>query len=144
MIENDVKLLASIVETRKEKTVIIIIIFPLILFGYAMFVPHFGHPDHIPHIAIHETGLLISGFLFSMTLLAYKKTKLPRMLFSTSAFAVLTIAQGVYLFLEQSLPAHETINYFSANEIFDILIVVMTVLFALGVFYNSNKQNFRI
>ena len=34
--------------------------------------------------------------------------------------------------------------YFSANEIFDILIVVMTVLFALGVFYNSNKQNFRI
>ena len=100
-----------------------------------MFVPHFAHPDHIPHIAIHEAGLMISGFLFSLALLGYSKTKLKRMLFSTAAFATLTIAQGLYLFLELDMSPTHIIDYFSANEIFDILIVVMTLLFALGVFY---------
>ena len=104
-----------------------------------MFTPHFAHPDHIAHIAIHEAGLLISGFLFSLALLGYSKTKLKRMLFSTAAFATLTIAQGVYLFLKLDMSSEYSIDYFSANEIFDILIVVMTLLFALGVFYNSRN-----
>ena len=120
-------------KTSRDSTVILVIVVPLIVFGYAMFTPHFAHPDHIAHIAIHEAGLLISGFLFSLALLGYNKTKLKRMLFSTAAFATLTIAQGVYLFLKLDMSSEYSIDYFSANEIFDILIVVMTLLFALGV-----------
>jgi len=125
----------QISRTTKDRTIILATVIPLIVFGYAMFVPHFPHTDHIAHIAIHEAGLLISGFLFSLALLGYKKTKLKRMLFSTAAFATLTLAQGVYLFLELDMPASHAIDYFSPNEIFDILIVLMTLLFALGVFY---------
>ena len=126
----------NISRTSKDSTIIFVIVIPLIVFGYAMFTPHFAHPDHIAHIAIHEAGLLISGFLFSLALLGYSKTKLKRMLFSTAAFATLTVAQGVYLFSELNMSPTRVIDYFSTNEIFDILIVVMTVLFALGVFYN--------
>ena len=108
-----------------------------------MFAPHFAHSDHIAHIAIHEAGLLISGFLFSLALLGYNKTKLKRMLFSTAAFAILTIAQGVYLFLELNMSPTHVVDYFSANEIFDILIVFMTLLFALGVFYNSKSTRYQ-
>ena len=105
-----------------------------------MFTPHFAHPDHIAHIAIHEAGLLISGFLFSLALLGYSKTKLKRMLFSTAAFAMLTVAQGVYLFSELNMSPTYVIDYFSTNEIFGILIVIMTILFALGVFYNPRTS----
>ena len=69
------------------------------------------------------------------------KTKLTQMIFSAAAFGVLTCAQGIYLFLDQDLSTTHMIDYFSANEIFDVLIVVMTVLFAVGVFYNSRRNN---
>ena len=137
--------MASIIETHRDKTIILVIVIPLIIFGYAMFSPHVTHVEHIAHIVIHEAGFLIAGFLLSLTIIAYFKTKLPRMLLSAAAFGVLTFAQGVYLFLEQSRPVDSHIDLLSGNEIFDTAIVVMTVLFALGVFYNfTTKQYFRI
>ena len=137
--------MASIIETHRDKTIILVIVVPLIIFGYTMFSPHLTHVGHIAHIVIHEAGFLIGGFLLSLTIVAYFKTKLPRMLFSSAAFATLTFAQGVYLFLEQSRAENHHIDLFSANEIFDTAIVVMTILFALGVFYNSRtKQYFKI
>ena len=137
--------MASILQTSRDKTITLIIVVPLIIFGYAMLSPHLTHTGHIAHIVIHEAGFLIAGFLLSLTIISYFKTKLPRMLFSAAAFGTLTFAQGVYLFLEQSRPADHHVDLFSTNEIFDTAIVVMTVLFALGVFYNSRtKQYFRI
>ena len=137
--------MASIIQNRRDTSVVIAIVVPLIIFAYSMLSPHLTHPNHIAHIAIHEAGMLIAGFLLSLTIIAYSKTKLPRMLFSAGAFGVLTLAQGIYLFLEQNtLPDHH-VDFLSANEIFDTSIVIMTVLFALGVFYNSRtKQYFRI
>ena len=137
--------MARIIQTRRDSSVVIVIVVPLIIFAYAMLSPHLTHPNHIAHIAIHEAGMLIAGFLLSLTIISYLKTKLPRMLFSAAAFGTLTFAQGVYLFIEQSRAEDYHIDLFSTNEIFDIAIVVMTVLFALGVFYNSRtKQYFRI
>ena len=137
--------MASIIETQRDKTIILVIVIPLIIFGYAMFSPHLTHAGHVAHIVIHEAGFLIAGFLLSLTIIAYFKTKLPRMLFSAAAFAVLTLAQGVYLFLEQNTKPDHHVDFLSANEIFDTSIVIMTVLFALGVFYNSRtKQYFKI
>ena len=137
--------LTSIIETQRDKTIILAIVIPLVIFGYAMFSPHLTHVEHIAHVVVHEAGFLIAGFLLSLTIIAYFKTKLPRMLFSAAAFGVLTFAQGVYLFLEQNRAADHHVDLLSASEIFDTAIVVMTVLFALGVFYNSRtKQYFRI
>ena len=137
--------MASIIETQRDKTIILIIVIPLMIFGYAMFSPHFTHAGHIAHIVIHQAGFLIAGFLLSLTIIAYFKTKLPRMLFSAAAFGVLTFAQGIYLFLEQNTEPDHHVDFLSANEIFDTSIVIMTILFALGVFYNSRtKQYFKI
>ena len=133
--------MASIIETRRDSSVVIAIVIPLVIFGYAMTSPHLTHPNHIAHIAVHEAGMLIAGFLLSLTIIAYFKTKLPRMLFSATAFGVLTFAQGIYLFLEQNTIPDHHVDFLSANEVFDTLIVIMTVLFALGVFYNSRKLN---
>ena len=137
--------MASIIETRRDSSVVFVIVIPLVIFAYAMLSPHLTHPNHIAHIAIHEAGMLIAGFLLSLTIIAYFKTKLPRMLFSAAAFTVLTLAQGIYLFLEQNTKPDHHVDFLSANEIFDTSIVIMTILFALGVFYNSRtKKYFRI
>ena len=133
--------MASIIQTRRDSSVVIAIVVPLIIFGYAMLSPHLTHPNHIAHIAIHEAGMLIAGFLLSLTIIAYSKTKLPRMLFSAAAFGTLTFAQGIYLLLELNTTPNHHVDFLSANEVFDTLIVIMTVLFALGVFYNSRKLN---
>ena len=134
--------MASILQTRRESSVFIIILVPLIIFAYAVFSPHIAHPDHYLHIAIHEAGLFIAGFLFCMTVLAYNKTRLTRMLFSALAFLTLLIAQAVYLISEMTMNPKQIIDYFSSNELFDILIVVMSVLFAVGVFYrHPNGKN---
>ena len=134
--------MASILQTSRDKTITLIIVVPLIIFGYAMLSPHLTHTGHIAHIVIHEAGFLIAGFLLSLTIISYFKTKLPRMLFSAAAFGTLTFAQGVYLFLEQSRPEDHHVDLLSVNEIFDTAIVVMTVLFALGVFYNPRTKKF--
>ena len=134
--------MASILQTSRDKTITLIIVIPLIIFGYAMLSPHLTHTGHIAHIVIHEAGFLIAGFLLSLTIRSYFKTKLPRMLFSAAAFGTLTFAQGVYLFLEQSRAEDHHIDLLSVNEIFDTAIVVMTVLFALGVFYNPRTKKF--
>ena len=134
--------MASILQTSRDKTITLIIVVPLIIFGYAMLSPHLTHTGHIAHIVIHEAGFLIAGFLLSLTIISYFKTKLPRMLFSAAAFGTLTFAQGVYLFLEQSRAEDHHIDLLSVNEIFDTAIVVMTVLFALGVFYNPRTKKF--
>ena len=137
--------MASIVQTHRDKTVILVIIIPLIIFAYAMLSPHLTHAGHIAHIVIHQAGFLIAGFLLSLTILAYIKTKLPRMLFSAAAFGVLTFGQGVYLFLEQSTTEDHIVDLLAGEEIFDTCIVIMTILFAIGVFYNPRtKQYFRI
>ena len=64
------------------------------------------------------------------------------MLFSAAAFGVLTLAQGIYLFLEQNAVPDHHVDFLSSNEIFDTSIVIMTVLFALGVFYNSRTNKY--
>ena len=66
-----------------------------------------------------------------MALISWKRTKIPRMMCSSFAFGVLAFAQIVYMYLERNDHSHFTFK----NEIFDVLIVVVTVLFAIGVFY---------
>ena len=63
------------------------------------------------------------------------------MLFSAAAFGVLTFGQGIYLFLEQSTVEDHVIDLLVGEEIFDTCIVIMIMLFALGIFYNSRKNN---
>ena len=91
------------------------------------------HQEQIFHIAIHESGFVLASFLTVMTLISYKKTRISRMLFSSSAFGVLAFGQGGYLYLKKDIHVIEDMT--SASEILDICIVIMTVLFAIGVFY---------
>jgi len=86
------------------------------------------------HVAVHEIGFILAAFLSIMAGIAYMKTRISRMLFSTFAFGVLGFGQADYMYSKilQTLPEEDM---FSGGEILDISILIMTALFAVGVFY---------
>ena len=55
------------------------------------------------------------------------------MVFSSAAFGVLAFGQAGYMY--SKIGEHETVDMLSHNEILDICIVIMTILFAVGIFY---------
>jgi len=94
---------------------------------------HFFHSDHILHIAIHQAGFVLATFLTIIALVSYRKTKIVRMLFAASAFGVLAFGQGAYMYLEKDVHTEQDMR--SSGEVLDFCILIMTVLFAVGVFY---------
>ena len=102
-----------------------------IIISIPLVMQHVSHIDRILHMSIHAVGFVLASFLTGMAIISWRKTKISRMFFSSLAFFTLALAQGVYMYLEKDTHSHFTFK----NEIFDILIVVVTVLFAVGVFY---------
>lgn len=70
-----------------------------------------------------------------MTLVSYKKTRITRMLFSSAAFGILAIGQALYMY--SKIDVHYAEDMTNSNEILDICIVIMTILFAVGIFYKK-------
>lgn len=96
---------------------------------------HF-HYDHFIHYLSHDIGLVLASFLTVVAAISYHKTRLPRMIFSTAAFAVLAIAQLEYLVGRMN--DHMSVNMISEQSLFNELILVMTILFAIGLFYKRS------
>ena len=94
---------------------------------------HFFHQDHILHIAIHQVGFVLASFLTIMALVSYRKTKIVRMGFAAAAFGVLAFGQATYMYLEKDVHTEQDMR--SSGEVLDFCILIMTVLFAVGVFY---------
>ena len=94
---------------------------------------HFLHQDHIFHIAIHQAGFVLASFLTIMALVSYRKTKIVRMGFAAAAFGVLAFGQATYMYLEKDVHTEQDMR--SSGEVLDFCILIMTVLFAVGVFY---------
>ena len=53
---------------------------------------HLSHVDGLLHMSIHAGGFIIASFLTTMALLSWKRTKIPRMMFSSFAFGALAFA----------------------------------------------------
>ena len=119
---------------RKSSFFLITVVIGATLVSLPVISNHFLHPEHYFHIAVHEAGFILAIFLFSMAIIAYTKTKITRMIFSAGAFLVLGISQIGFMLEKIDVPAGMHIENV-AEEHFDIGILIMTVLFALGIFW---------
>ena len=117
---------------RKSSYFLFAVIGSVIIISIPMIYGHFFHSGHLFHIAINESGFVLASFLTIITMVSYKKTKIKRMLFSAAAFGVLAFGQGEVMY--QKMHDH-TVDLTSPGEILEYCIVIMTVLFAIGVFY---------
>jgi len=121
------------ISENKYSYFLITILGSVIILSLPLIYGHFFHSGHLLHVAIHEIGFILASFLTVMTLISYKKTKITKMLFSSAAFGVLAFGQMIYMY--QKMNDHTPEDMTSGGEILDICIVIMTVLFAMGVFY---------
>ncbi len=118
----------------KSSFLLITIVIGATLVSIPVISNHFLHPEHYFHIAVHEAGFILAMFLFAMAIIAYKKTNITRMIFSAGAFLVLGISQLGFMLEKIDTPAGKHIENVAAEH-FDIGILIMTVLFALGIFW---------
>jgi len=118
---------------KKYSYFLIAVLGSIVILSVPLIYGHFFHSGNLFHIAIHESGFVLAAFLFVMTLISYKKTRITRMLFSSAAFGVLAFGQAGYMY--SKIDDHGIEDMSSSGEILDICIVVMTVLFAIGIFY---------
>ena len=121
-----------IVGEKKYSYFLLAVLGSIVILSVPLIYGHFFDQGHLLHIAIHEIGFVLAAFLFVITLVSYKKTRITRMLFSSAAFGVLAFGQAAYMY--QKIGEHAAENTWD-GEILEICIVIMTVLFAIGVFY---------
>ena len=124
------------IEERKSSFFLIIVVIGAILVSIPIISNHFLHTEHYFHIAVHEAGFVLAIFLFTMTIIAYNKTKIRRMLFAAGAFLTLSITQLGYMIEKINTPGEMMIES-AAEEHFDMGILIMTALFAFGIFYKK-------
>ena len=118
---------------KKYSYFLIAVVSGVIILSIPLVSSHFLHTDDLFHIAVHEVGFVLAAFLTVMTLISYKKSKITRMLFSSAAFGILASGQAAYMYMKMDV--HITENMANGGEILDICIVIMTILFAIGIFY---------
>jgi len=58
-----------------------------IIISIPLVMPHASHMDGILHLSIHAAGFVLASFLTVMGVISWRKTKIPRMFFSSLAFA---------------------------------------------------------
>ena len=121
-----------IVGEKKYSYFLLAVLGSIVILSIPLIYGHFFHSGDLFHIAIHESGFVLAAFLFVMTLISYKKTRITRMLFSSAAFGVLAFGQAANMYQKIGENAAENMWH---GGILDICIVIMTVLFAIGVFY---------
>ena len=100
--------------------------------SFPMVYAHIEHSGHILHSIIHAAGFVLATSLAALAFVGWKKTKIFRMFFSTCAFGMLALAQGVYMYFD--MYKHKS-GFSVEEELFDIMIIGVTVLFAIGILY---------
>ena len=120
---------------KKDFYFLFVVLGSIVILSIPMMYGHFFHSGHLFYIAIHETGFILSSFLTMMALIAYKKTKITRMLFSSAAFGVIAFGQGEIMY--QQMNEQVQMNLTNSGEILEYCVVAMTILFAVGIFYKQ-------
>ena len=136
----DVKPLQIIDNIVSDKPKLFIIISVIVVSALAIpvIIPHISYPQHIYHIVLHIGSLILSIFLFIISLFSYLRNGGSRLLFMLG-FLSLVVVETLFLF-------------YAARGIQDILIPVVNIelphiilfamltLFGLGVLRVGPRQ----
>ena len=95
-------------------------------------IPHITHTDLIYHILVHIASVIIAVFLTAISIIAYRRNGGSRLLFMTSAFAVLAFVEFLYLFYA-TVNIEAVIIPIVDIELSHIILLVMLTLFGIGV-----------
>jgi hypothetical protein len=130
----DVKPIRIIENIISDKPKLFIIISAIVVSALAipLILPHTSHPQHIYHIVLHIASLILSIFLFVVSIASYIRNGGSRLLFMSLGFLALVIVETLFLFYsargirEILIPA---VNI----ELPHIILFMMLTLFGIGI-----------
>lgn len=96
-------------------------------------IPHAYHPSMIYHILLHMAGLTIATFLSIVSLLAYSRNPVMRMLLMAIAFMTLALVEFFYLLQAEGIVVGQFIIPAINIEFSHLILLLMVSLFGLGV-----------
>jgi hypothetical protein len=82
-------------------------------------------------------------FLFCVSILAFKKTKSKRVLFTSLSFGVLLTIETLYLLQSSSILGEFLIPYIE-GELSHILLLLMVSLFAIGIIRVEKNERHKL
>ena len=125
--------------SNKPKLFILISIIVVSVLAVPVIIPHTSHPQHIYHIILHIASLILSLFLFIVSISSYCRNGGSRLLFMSLGFLSLVIVEILFLFYATQgirdilLPV---INI----ELPHIILFAMLTLFGIGILRVNTKQ----
>ena len=94
--------------------------------------PHVYHGAHIWHLLLHTAGIILSVFLAILSVNAYYKMRTKKMIITTIAFMIFTIAEIVQLLDATKTHVYNILE--SPSEISHLMMLGMIGLLALAIF----------
>jgi hypothetical protein len=115
----------------KPKLLALISIVTLIIF-VPLIIPHIHRPHLIYFISMHVASISISTFLIAASLLAYRRIRSTKILYTTVGFSSLLIVEILFLLevIPGTSPAMQRGIYVGLPH---MLLLLMLTLFGLGV-----------
>jgi hypothetical protein len=116
----------------KPKLLVLISVITFAIFTPLVITPHTNRPFLIYFIILHISSIIISIFLITVSILAYRRSKSKKVLYTTIGFLSLFAVE--LLFLLQVVPGTSRImNRAVYASIPHILLLLMLTLFGIGV-----------
>src|ERR671918_407636 len=82
----------------KPRLFIVISIIVVSALAVPIIIPHINHPQHLYHVILHIASLILSLFLFIVSISSYIRNGGSRLLFMSLGFLSLVIVETLFLF----------------------------------------------
>jgi hypothetical protein len=116
----------------KPKLFIIISVIVVSALAIPVIIPHSSHPQHIYHIVLHVASLILSIFLFIVSISSYLRNGGSRLLFMSLGFLALVVVETLFLFYA-TIGIREILIPVINIELPHIILFAMLTLFGMGV-----------
>ena len=118
--------------SNKPKLFIVVSVIVLSVLAIPLIIPHINHPQHIYHIILHIASLILSIFLFIVSISSYYRNGGSRLLFMSLGFLSLVIVEILFLFY--AARGIQDILIPGVNiELPHIILFAMLALFGIGI-----------
>jgi hypothetical protein len=116
----------------KPKLFILVSVIVVSAVAFPLIIPHINHPQHIYHIILHIASLILSIFLFIVSISSYYRNGGSRLLFMSLGFISLVVVEILFLFY--AARGIQDIMVPIVNiELPHIILFVMLALFGIGI-----------
>ena len=116
----------------KPKLFIIITTIVVSVLAIPVIIPHISHPEHFYHIILHIASLILSIFLFIVSISSYLRNGGSRLLFMSLGFLSLVIVEALFLFYA-TRGIREILVPVVNIELPHVILFAMLTLFGIGI-----------